>query len=225
VNFLGQGTRWLCTCTRHTEAQIADAVEECRIFEQTCDRSWFEDEIPTRTVTLDAFWIMQTEVTNVHYKQCVTADSCTPPDNPTWDQAENSQLPVTHVTWAQADTYAQWAGGRLPTAAEWEKAARGTDGRIYPWGNEWGDNRANYCDRNCKDFAPFTAFDDGYPDLAPVGSYPNSASPYGALDMVGNVFEWTAEHVLRGGALYSDPKYKVRVTTWHAGVNRLPRRA
>ncbi|MCB0149497.1 MAG: SUMF1/EgtB/PvdO family nonheme iron enzyme, partial [Caldilineaceae bacterium] len=97
------------------------------------------DEKPQHEVDLDAFWIMQTEVTNEQYEKCVAADVCPPPFNPDWGTddfwANYDTHPVTQVTWEQAATYAEWAGGRLPTEAEWEKAARGTDGRRYPWGD------------------------------------------------------------------------------------------
>jgi formylglycine-generating enzyme required for sulfatase activity len=138
------------------------------------------DEHPQHTVYLDAFWIMQTEVTNAQYAQCVAAGACGSPDNSRWQDAAYADHPVTYVDWDQANAYAQWAGGRLPTEAEWEKAARGTDGRTYPWGNE--APAASLA--NCCHFVN---------DTTPVGSYPAGASPYGALDMAGNVWEWTSD--------------------------------
>ncbi len=152
------------------------------------------DEKPQHTVSLDGFWIMQTEATNAQYEKCVAARGCTAPHGTRWQKSGYADHPVVNVDWAQADAYCRWAGGRLPTEVEWEKAARGTDGRIYPWGNEAPDGqRAN--------------FDSNVGDTEPVGSYPSGASPYGALDMAGNVWEWVADwydtsggdRVLHGG--------------------------
>jgi formylglycine-generating enzyme required for sulfatase activity len=128
---------------------------------------------------LDAFWIMRTEVTNAQYLRCVRAGACSAPDNDRWEDPAYAQHPVTVVTWQQANEYARWAGGRLPTEAEWEKACRGPDGLAYPWGNDAPtDERANF------------GAADG--DTARVGKYPEGASPYGVLDMAGNVWEWTS---------------------------------
>jgi serine/threonine-protein kinase len=150
------------------------------------------DERPQQRIYLETFWIDKTEITNQQYQLCVADGACRPP------QAQRTvfreaPLPVVGVDWEQAAGYCRWAGGRLPTEAEWEKAARGTDGRIYPWGNEFDRDRLNYCDINCgSDWRDFSG-DDGYSYTAPVGSYPAGASPYGVLDMSGNVWEWTAD--------------------------------
>ena len=158
-------------------------------------------ELPQHTVYLDAYWIDQTEATNAMYSLCVSAGTCTPPGDAGsytrsfyYKSSQFATYPVIHVNWEQARTYCEWAGRRLPTEAEWEKAARGTDGRIYPWGNEppAGD-LVNIADSNTYLYWRNTTIDDGYADTSPVGAYPNGASPYGALDMGGNVLEWVAD--------------------------------
>ena len=102
-----------------------------------------DDEKPQQTdLYLDAFWIMRTEVTNAQYAKCVEAGACSEPNNTRWNDPAYAEHPVTNVNWEQANAYAKWAGGRLPTEAEWEKACRGTDGRIYPWGDEPPTDRA-----------------------------------------------------------------------------------
>lgn len=137
------------------------------------------DEQPEHTVTVTSFWISQTEITNAQYGRCVEAGECTPPHNSDWETPERADFPVTHLDWGQASTYAHWAGGHLPTEAQWEKAARGTDGRTFPWGNEGAD-------------AQHLNFNSSQGPVA-VGSYPAGASPYGVLDMAGNVEEWVAD--------------------------------
>ena len=138
-------------------------------------------ERPSHEVTLDEFWIKQTEVTNAEYSRCVEAGACTPTDFYRLHDSRFANHPVVNINWQQANDYATWAGGRLPTEAEWEKACRGTDQRLYPWGNETPDaTRLNYAG-------------SGIGDTTEVGSYPAGASPYGALDMAGNVWEWVGD--------------------------------
>jgi len=148
------------------------------------------DERPYHKVYLDAFSIDKYEVTNEAYLKCVDAGRCSPSDK--YGGFNNPQQPVVGVTWFQADAYCSWAGMRLPTEAEWEKAARGTEGKKYPSGNAIDCSKANY--RECK-----------YGKTMNVGSYPSGASPYGAMDMDGNVWEWVADW-------YRGDYYKVEQT-------------
>ena len=103
------------------------------------------------------------------------------------------QHPVVQVSQEDAKAYCPWAGKRLPTEAEWLKAVYGTDGRSYPWGNQFDGRLANFCDTNCEDDLKDSAANDGYRYTAPVGSYEDGKSPYGAYDMAGNVREWAVE--------------------------------
>lgn len=167
-----------------------------------------KDEIPIHTVFLDAFWIDQTEVTNAMYAKCVRDGLCIPPPPRAVSSAQDNyygnpefdNYPVVHVSWEDARTYCTWAERRLPTEAEWEKAARGTDGRDYPWGNNPppNDNLLNYS----------RPIDEG--KTTEVGSYPEGASLYGALDMAGNVREWVADW-------YSDTYYASSPTSNPSG--------
>jgi serine/threonine-protein kinase len=150
-----------------------------------------DDEKPVHTVALDGFWIDQTEVSNAQYVRCVEAGDCSPPResgsttrDPYYGNSTYEDYPVIYVSWRQAADYCAWAGGRLPTEAEWEYAARGGDGRTYPWGDGAPDcSKANYrgVDGLCVG------------DTSGVGSYPAGASWCGALDMAGNVWEWVAD--------------------------------
>jgi iron(II)-dependent oxidoreductase len=153
-----------------------------------------EDALPQHSVTLPAFFIDKTEVTNAAYrKYCDATGYPTPPN---WNNGRfpdgEENFPVTHVNWHEATAYAAWAGKRLPTEAEWEKAARGEDGRLYPWGPTW--NQSNVVTNQNKPSA--------------VGSHPSGASPYGALDMAGNVFEWTSDwYNAYLGSTFKTPSY------------------
>jgi formylglycine-generating enzyme required for sulfatase activity len=140
-------------------------------------------EMPSHVVEVDEFWMMKTEVTNQQYAECVRAGACTrPADSTLWLDAAHAHHPVTQVDWNQANDFAAWAGGRLPTEAEWEKACRGTDGRVFPWGDELPTN-------------DIANFGNAITDTVAVGSYPDGASPYGVLDMSGNVWEWTSSAI------------------------------
>lgn len=162
------------------------------------------NEKPVHAVYLDSYWIDQTEVTNSMYALCVQDGDCERPSNLgsyTRDNYYNApafaNYPVIYVGWQDAQNYCEWAGARLPTEAEWEKAARWDEetqeARTYPWGNTFDGTLLNFCDENCQFSWKDATVDDGYEDTAPVGSYPDGISPYGALDMAGNVWEWTAD--------------------------------
>ena len=185
-----------------------------------------DNEHPQRTVYLDAFYISKYEVTNEQFSQFVDATGYTTDAETAgwgwawtgedWEEVEGADWrhpsgpgssiegkmdhPVVQVSWNDADAYCQWAGVRLPTEAEWEKAARGAYGREYPWGNSAPDgSKLNYCDVNCELAWKDSSVDDGYTDTAPVGHYEAGKSPYGAYDMAGNVWEWVAD--------WYDPEY------------------
>ncbi len=153
-----------------------------------------EDEQPIHEVTLDTFYIDKFEVTTAHYRRFLEATKWPHPRH--WDEvdaAKDGDRPVIGVSWSSAEAYCRWAGKRLPTEAEWEKAARGTDQRLYPWGNDDPtDVHGNFGKLRWK----------GYETLSPVGSYPAGHSPYGALDMAGNVWEWVND--------WYDPTYYAR---------------
>lgn len=139
-----------------------------------------DDERPPHNVFVDAFLIDKFEVTNEKYQAFVAATGATPSVYAISDAFNGSRQPVVGVGWGAASAYCEWAGLRLPTEAEWEKAARGSDGRLYPWGNDPpSPSRLHYF----MEEAPVT-----------VGSYPNGQSPYGAHDMAGNVWEYVRDH-------------------------------
>jgi formylglycine-generating enzyme required for sulfatase activity len=153
----------------------------------------YPKERPQHEVTLSAFEIDRCEVTTADYRVCVMAGKCTAPkttEGCNWNIAGRDNHPINCVQWEQANAYCAFVGKRLPSEAEWEKAARGTDARLYPWGNSpapdcshaWIDNNGGTVDggEGC-----------GMSSTAPVGTKPLGASPYGVQDMLGNVWEWT----------------------------------
>ncbi len=171
---------------------------------------------PRHAVHLDDYQIDLYDVTNAHYQRFVEATKRAPPShwNGNYFPPGKANHPVTFVNWFDADAYCRWAGKRLPTEAEWEKAARGSDGRIFPWGSKYEPKRANVPPEEIK-------------DTTPVNAFPEGRSPYGLYDMSGNVFQWTADwflpypgnqvphpnfgeklKVLRGGSFFDCSYYK-----------------
>ena len=180
------------------------------------------DEHPARLVYLGAFWIDRYEVTNADYEKFVRATGYEPPANANpastlWEHNAPlpgiEQHPVVNVSWLDAIAFCRWAEKRLPTEAEWEKAARGPDGRVYPWGNEWDFEKANSASywakrtvqfNNSVDWEAFWLKGDGAAIsrekgirgevlTLPIASFPAGASPYGALDLAGNAAEWVQD--------------------------------
>jgi formylglycine-generating enzyme required for sulfatase activity len=157
-------------------------------------------EKPQHWLYLSPYWIDLTEVTNAMYQQCVKAGDCQPPEKvgsktrpAYYNEPQYQNYPVVFVSWEDASAYCGWAGRRLPSEAEWEKAARGIDGWLYPWGNVPPDYRkAN--------------FNNLAGDTTRVGAYPAGASPFGVLDMAGNVAEWVADWY--GDGYYAASPYK-----------------
>jgi formylglycine-generating enzyme required for sulfatase activity len=176
-----------------TEEDVDYALELCLEYGTNCRRWYFSVEQPLHPVELDGFWLDRTEVNNEQYETCVEAGVCSEAGCGDDTQLTGGNLPVVCVTWDQAAAYCEWAGARLPTEAEWEYAARGLDGRRYPWGDEFDGSLLNYCDSNCAHDKRDEMYDDGYARSAPVGSYPDGASWTGALDMAGNVWELVAD--------------------------------
>lgn len=212
-----------------TVEEAVDAKQECDEVNQekyNCPNEWFSGENLAYVTFSNPFWIDKTEVTREMYAQCVEDSGCQPPTSSDFI-AVNFTLepyhPITGISWEEAVTYCEWRGTYLPSAAEWEYAARGPDRSIYPWGNTVVGNEANHCEKSCWNYdGPQYRWrneqhDDNFAVLAPIGIYPHGASWVGALDLAGNASEWTStlvevldpdnnieEHyIIKGGAFHN----------------------
>ncbi|MEM1416514.1 MAG: formylglycine-generating enzyme family protein [Myxococcota bacterium] len=181
-----------------TDAAIDAAVDRCqrrspRSRWGPCSRRVFGLEGPPRRIVVSAYGIDRTEVTQAAWDRCVRAGACVPSRTPAAAPGlAGPRLPVTGITSHEAAAFCRFAGGRLPTEAEWERAARGPGGRAYPWGELFNDRLANHGDGTGRGAI------DGFSRAAPVGSFPQAASPHGLLDAAGNVWEWVADRYAEG---------------------------
>lgn len=195
------------------QQQVDTAYQTClSIWAGMCLRQEYTAELFQREVCLSyGYWIDKYEVTNAAYQQFVEGGGYSNPDYWSvegwkWKGKQTkpndrgcphdllgAAFPRACITWYEADAYARWRSARLPSEAEWEYAARGVDGRLFPWGNTFDGTLLNYCDIGCPNAWRDRQFDDGYARSAPVGSYSGGRSWVGAYDMAGNVWEWTAD--------------------------------
>ncbi|MGD8814625.1 MAG: formylglycine-generating enzyme family protein [Anaerolineales bacterium] len=170
-----------CFSLGSTDQQVDDARRYCEAVrgEGRCQHSWYQNEQPViEHCFQEPFWMDVYEVTNAQYGS-----------SGTWD---GDNLPREQVNWAEAVTHCESRGARLPTEVEWEYAARGPDGLVFPWGNEFERSFLNSCDRDCIFNLIGIRVDDGFAYTASVGSYPEGASWVGVMDMSGNLWEWTS---------------------------------
>jgi formylglycine-generating enzyme required for sulfatase activity len=198
------------------KTEINSYIELCEHEWGDCEQSLFVNSSPQHSVELDAFWIDHTEVTNEQFATFLNKRGNQRGGGVPWlvvedhhcmiEKLENqfqpksgyADHPVTHVSWYGAVAYCKWAGGQLPTEAQWEYAAKGPEGYIYPWGNEFDCTRDNFDDASvgC----------DGYPATSPVDAFPSGKSWSGALGMTGNVYEWVADRYNADYYAYSPSK-------------------
>jgi formylglycine-generating enzyme required for sulfatase activity len=167
-----------------------------------CNARTFTDELPRHSVRLGSYWLDRTEVTAADYDRCAARGRCAP--RPLTGGARRfaaEKWPATFVSARDAETYCRARGARLPREAEFERAARGTNGRIYPWGNFYNGKLANHG----RVGLDTTDAGDGYTELAPVGSFPSGATPDGFFDLAGNAAEWTADAYSERYDLPPDP--------------------
>jgi formylglycine-generating enzyme required for sulfatase activity len=196
-----------------SDADFADAMSLCRLepARDHCKENWFTAEQPAHQVYLSDYWIDRREVSLQSYRACVSAGGCVaPPYAEGGERFDRPDFPVSLVSWNDARRFCEWRGGRLPTEAEWERAARGPNpkapddargddeslarGRRYPWGNVYNPFLANH-GVWVGDELDVRNLDarDGFLELAPVGSFPDGRTPEGIEDLAGNVQEWVAD--------------------------------
>jgi sulfatase modifying factor 1 len=178
-----------------TPEEVLAAYEACvkEPFGHRCHPDMFSDELPARTVQLSAFWLDRTEVTVAEYAHCVRLGRCREvPFNLGARRFEHADFPRSRVTWEDAVAYCKFRGARLPTEAEFERAARGALQHRYPWGGLYNSHAANH---GRYGWHPQDA-SDGFAELAPVGCFPSGRTPAGFLDLAGNVREWVSDRYL-----------------------------
>ena len=178
--------------------EIDEALELCQEDVEGCQRFWADDEYPQHMVTLHGFWIDKTEVSFGQYELCVEQAVCAPSRFRNNDEHFALDKPVVGVSWYNAQSYCDWAGATLPTEAQWEKAARGESGQIFAWGNSFDPTKLNFCDASCDRDHAYSAYEDGFPYSAPIDAFPGDRSPYGVLNMSGNVSEWVYDNYNSG---------------------------
>jgi iron(II)-dependent oxidoreductase len=189
------------------------ALAECQqlLEPDLCDRNRHVVSEPIHSVYLDDFYMDKYEISNAQYAYFLNEQGNQTEAGAAWLNVDSDEVlilessgswqpkdgysnhPVVQVTWYGARAYCQWRGARLPTEGEWEKAARGRDGRFYPWGNSFDGGRLNFCDSSCTLDWAYPGSDDGYARTAPVGAYSEGVSPYGVYSMAGNVSEWVED--------------------------------
>jgi len=186
-----------------TEDQALAGFQMCQEQNQ-CTKEDYLSEYPQQTISLPNFYMDKQEVSNANYKLFMLVSHHQQPQYFNNSNLNQDNQPVVGVNWNDAQTYCQWLGKRLPTEAEMEKAARGTDGRIYPWGNAWDGSKVNHGQGG----EPGLDNTDGYNYTAPVG-VALGVSPYGVLDIAGNVWEWTQDNFApyQGNDKYSHSRY------------------